>query len=174
MINMTNNLEFMYCDDRTKIDIDRILILICGKLNDSEISRIRKNRILIITSRVLSSTLSNIFFTDTKRYHLVSIDNELCKYFNFSVDEIAAILMHEFGHILNEPSKENIKLIEEYADAYACSNGFRNSLKNSLEKYLDKAFYLNDEQKNKINDRIEFINKNQHHTLIGHEKILRN
>lgn len=110
--------------------------------------------------------------------HLVPINKILCDSWNLSIEEIAAVLIHELGHIFNNKKrKENeneieIALLNELrADCFVNSMGFKNELISVLKKslFIDQLNSLHEQFRLRINKLSE---ENQMY-LDGEYKIAR-
>lgn len=100
------------------------------------IRKIRSKRIIIAKIHSPTFIFNNTHILLNRQYHLLLIDSMLFAKL-FTIEEIAALLLHELGHVFNIPNEKSEEEIEEfYADDYVRDKGFGKQLESTLEKYI--------------------------------------
>jgi hypothetical protein len=96
-----------------------------------------------------------------KSAYIIVINQSLCNEFNLSTNEVAAVILHELGHIYNNPnsqdngSSDGIEKVksEIWADCFTAKFGFRNDLISTLYKSIQSDKFK--DSKNELIKRIE-------------------
>lgn len=168
------NLDFIFKDRITPLYLKAYTDYIALMLNEIEIAKIKENNITILLSISPGNVISNFAFPPNAIPtfgHIVIIEKNIFEFCGFSLEEKCAMILHEFGHILNNPTDQNQR--EFYADYYAKRLGFGNHLAKSLEKFNAKNLpYIGNETKQEIQLRIAELKKMEQEPLLGSKKEL--
>jgi hypothetical protein len=169
------DMDFLYKDGVTKNYFKKYTDLIAIKIKKDELEKIELNNITLLFSLSPGTAITNFFFPVNDKPmagHVVVIDKHIIDYCEFNTEEVAAAILHELGHILNNPT--NQKEREFYADYYAKRWGFGKHLANSLNKFLKKELpFIDEATKKEIEQRIAALNDNNQTPLNGNFKQLR-
>jgi hypothetical protein len=168
------NLDFLYKDRVTSSYFKKYTDLIANRLRNDFIDQIKPYNITILLSFSPGAVISNFIFPINQKPttgHIIIIDKHIIDYCGFNVEESAAAILHEFGHIFNNPVNQKEK--EFYADYFAKKLGFGPSLASSLIKFLEKELpFITKENEEEIKQRIEALNNKNQSPLIGSSKNL--
>lgn len=127
---------------------------LCEKIKN----KILNKKIIIIRTEAPSSQRNCIIDKTIK--HLIAVDLNILKVFNFTDEEISCVILHELGHIFNKPPHMHKKNDEFYADDFVIEQGekFKNCLFNGMKKYLEKSpIFLTEQSMCSIKDRMRRI-----------------
>ncbi len=127
------------------------------KLNAKEKQRISNENIFLSIIEVPACTIyyRNNPFNDLSEFHLVLISNELTI---SDPMQTVAVILHEIGHIVNNPNSEIVEEKEFYADDYVRNCSFGKKLLDNL-----KSSILNESDVNKkdlMKKRIDRLENN--------------
>ena len=168
------DLDFLYKDEISRAYLGRYTNYLAHRLNEETIESFRNNNITIILNISPGNVISNFAFPFTERKfgHIVLIEKNILEYCEFTLEEGSSMILHEFGHIFNNPEVQIQK--EFYADYYAKSLGFGNMLATGLTKFLRKELPFIDEETNEeIRNRIIALENPEQEPLIGNLRVLR-
>jgi len=172
-----DRLDFVFQDANSQRYLGRALAELSRTLQYDEVEKIRQNRIFLIITIAPGSTLSNFYFTPSEQrqsVHLVAIDKTISDHCALDTGEMAANILHEFGHALNCPTDGTSAVREFFADSYAKQLGYGAKLVASLRKYLASGLpYIDDEMRNLIHQRIEKLEDDEQEPLVGNPRELR-
>ena len=171
---MEANLDFLFKDEITKAYLGGFTNYLAVKLPPAVIDNFRNNNITLLLNIAPGNVISNFAFpfTERKYGHIIIIEKNLLEYCAFTFEESSSMILHEFGHIFNNPEDQSQK--EFYADYYAKSLGFGNTLASALTKFLEKEFsFINAQTTEEILRRIEALTNHEQEELVGHLKVLR-
>lgn len=184
-------MNFLFLDGYSSQYFANSVLLLDQKLNHSTKKIIQDNKIFLTITCSPGNVMSNFNFNppDTLTGHLVTLDSVIIKHCKFTPSEVAAAIMHEFGHVLNKNIETSIKtksiddirsgnnLIDEenkiiketnrknaefYADYFASKHGFKTELIGSLKKYISSNLpYLDEEKIREIEERITVLSENK-------------
>jgi len=167
-------LNFLFKDAITEAYLRRYTDFIAHKLNEETIENFRANNITLLLNISPGNVISNFVFPFTERKfgHMIIIEKNKLEFCEFTLEEGSSMILHEFGHIFNNPEDQTQK--EFYADYYAKSLGFGNSLALGLTKFLRQEFsFINEETNEEIRNRINELQNPQQEPLIGNLRALR-
>jgi hypothetical protein len=168
------DLNFLFKDGITEAFLQRYTNYIAHRLNDETIEIFSTNNITLLLNIAPGNVISNFAFPFTERKfgHIIIIEKNILEYCRFTLEEASAMILHEFGHIFNNPEDKTQR--EFYADYYAKSLGFGNELASALTKFLQKDFpFINTETNAEIQNRINDLQNIEQEPLVGNLKILR-
>lgn len=168
------DLEFLYKDAISKAYLERFTNYLAHKLDVNIIENFRNNNITLLLNISPGNVISNFLFqpTDGKFGHIIIIEKNILEHCNFTLEEGSSMILHEFGHIFNNPQDQTQR--EFYADYYAKLLGFGNTLASGLTKFLQQNFsFINSQTNEEINNRIIALKNIEQLPLIGDLKILR-
>ena len=106
------NLDFLYKDAITKSYFKKYTDLLAQKLKNNIIEEIKSNNITLLISLSPGTVITNFVFPISQKVvtgHIVVIDKHIIEYCNFNLEESAGAILHEFGHIFNNPVDQNEK-----------------------------------------------------------------
>ena len=184
------SIEFLLLDEIAESYLKEALCILNEKLDNSAKDALKENKVFLNVCLSPANTIHNFRVPDLKansKIHLVTIDFTVIKYCKFDTNEIAATILHEFGHIFNHYNKQSKSKIYEqlkkglvpdfkqiehekneinkkkefYADYYPKKFGLGKSMKSSLKKYLESNLPFALEKEREINERIEKLNTNE-------------
>ena len=168
-------MEFIYQDGISHSFFTAVTDLIEMKIGAEEVETIKDNRFILALSESPGTVISNFCFPQSDNQvpnHLIIVDKVIFRYCQFDINEQAATILHEIGHVLNNTIDSTQK--EFFADYYVKRFGFGRFLASSLEKYLNANLpYLTSEQRQEITTRIDLIRDPNQEALIGTVKELR-
>lgn len=170
------DLNFLFKDGITQAYLCRYTDLIANRLDENVIENFRNNNITILLNISPGNVISNFAFPFTERQfgHIIIIEKNILEYCEFTLEEASAMILHEFGHIFNNPEPENQVQKEFYADYYAKTLGFGNTLATALTKFLRKELpFINAETTEEILNRIEALQNPEQEPLNGVLRTLR-
>lgn len=163
------SLDVLFCDGASQSYYQGCTNLLVEKLPTSTLQSIRNTNIALLMSLSPGNVLSNFIFPANQTpqpAHIIIMDQNLIKYCGFSVQEIAALLLHELGHIFNHVEDNAQK--EFYADYFAKKNGFGVYLSSALKKLQSKALdFIPSEFRIEVGDRINALDDYAQQPLIG-------
>jgi predicted Zn-dependent protease with MMP-like domain len=163
------NLDVLFCDGASQSYYQGCTNLLAEKLPTSTLQSIRNNNITLLMSLSPGNVLSNFIFPANQTpqpAHIIIMDQNLIKYCGFNVQEIAALLLHELGHIFNYVEDNAQK--EFYADYFAKKNGFGVNLSSALRKLQSKALdFIPSEFRKEVGDRINALDDYAQKPLLG-------
>ena len=174
---VSQDMSFLFRDDWTTTFFSPAIEIIARVLDDAEIGKIRDNNIWLVMTVAPGNTLSNFRLTGLKgneACHLITIDKTISDFCRFDSSDRAGLIMHEFGHILNDPPTDDRARIEFYADYYAKKWKLQSNLSRCHEKYLaSKLPFVSSEIEGSIRDRISELKNPHQNALVGRIKRLR-
>ena len=168
------NLDFLFKDEITRAYLGGFTNYLVHRLNEETIESFRANNITILLNISPGNVISNFAFPFTERKfgHIIIIEKNVLEYCEFTLEEGSSMILHEFGHIFNNPEDQIQK--EFYADYYAKSLGFGNTLATGLTKFLRKELpFINVETIEEIRNRIIALENPEQVPLIGNLRVLR-
>lgn len=168
------DLNFLFKDEITEAYLQKYTDLLAHKLDENIIENFRANNITLLLSISPGNVISNFIFpfTEQKFGHIIIIEKNILEFCKFTLEEASSIILHEFGHIFNNPEDQTQK--EFYADYYAKLLGFGDSLALGLKKFLRQEFpFINAKTNEEIQNRINNLQNPQQEPLVGNLKTLR-
>lgn len=164
------NLNGLFKDQVSLVYYQKYTDLLAQKLKISTLKMIRNSNIILLMSLSPGIVLSNFKFSSDKAAHIIILDRNLIQYCDFSLLETSALLLHEFGHIFNNPEDQSQK--EFYADYFAKNNGFGMYLSAALKKLQKKDLaFIPSQFKTEIEHRITALDNSEQEPLVGESKI---
>lgn len=168
------DLDFLFKDEITRTYLARYTNYLALRLEEETIENFKANNITILMNISPGNVISNFAFPFTERKfgHIIIIEKNILEYCEFNLEEGSSMILHEFGHIFNNPENQIEK--EFYADYYAKSLGFGNTLASGLRKFLRKELpFISEETNEEIRNRIIELENPEQEPLIGNLKTLR-
>jgi hypothetical protein len=175
-----DKLDPIFIHDWTHTYFLQTLKFLEQRFSDPDADLVLANKIFVVMSCSPGSSLSNFCLPLTLGagpIHLVVIDKTVCNCCQLDASEKAGVLLHEFGHILNEPramARTDKYADDFYADYYVKKINMGRFLIQSLEKIMKSNLPWIDEGKiNLFRERISRLSDSNQVPLNGYIRELK-